>query len=65
MHQLLRGLAYCHSKKSLHGDLKPENLMLDSTKLLLKLADFGSARAFGVPLEKSTEGEMVFTRTLW
>lgn len=38
--QLLRGLAYCHRRKVLHRDLKPQNLLINE-KGELKLADFG------------------------
>ncbi|XP_028106046.1 cell division control protein 2 homolog 2-like [Camellia sinensis] len=63
MHQLLDGLAYCHSEKLLHRDLKPQNLLIDCSKHILKLADFGSAREIGVPLQTYTEGEKV--ASLW
>jgi len=46
--QLLRGLAYCHDRKILHRDLKPQNLLV-SEDGELKLADFGLARAKSVP----------------
>ena len=59
--QLLRGIAFCHSRNVLHRDLKPQNLLIHSDDMLLKIADFGLGRAFGVPVEKYTH-EVV---TLW
>lgn len=47
--QLLRGIAFCHDQRVLHRDLKPQNLLLNS-RGQLKLADFGLARAFGIPV---------------
>ncbi|XP_051282186.1 cyclin-dependent kinase 17 isoform X2 [Dicentrarchus labrax] len=58
--QLLRGLAYCHKRKVLHRDLKPQNLLINE-KGELKLADFGLARAKSVPT-KTYSNEVV---TLW
>ncbi|XP_010901850.2 cyclin-dependent kinase 16-like isoform X3 [Esox lucius] len=58
--QLLRGLAYCHRRKVLHRDLKPQNLLIND-KGELKLADFGLARAKSVPT-KTYSNEVV---TLW
>ncbi|VDD74053.1 unnamed protein product [Mesocestoides corti] len=48
LYQLLRGLAYCHDRRILHRDLKPQNLLVSATGEL-KLADFGLARAKSVP----------------
>eukprot|EP00794_Sanderia_malayensis_P006151 gene6151-6857_t len=58
--QLLRGLKYCHKRKILHRDLKPQNLLINQ-KGELKLADFGLARAKSVPT-KTYSNEVV---TLW
>ena len=65
--QLLEGVAYCHSRRILHRDLKPQNLLIDPTAQSadgyprLKIADFGLARAFGIPIRSYTH-EVV---TLW
>lgn len=40
LYQILRGLAYCHRRKVLHRDLKPQNLLINE-RGELKLADFG------------------------
>jgi len=58
--QMLRGLAYCHARRVLHRDLKPQNLLINE-RGELKLADFGLARAKSVPT-KTYSNEVV---TLW
>ncbi|MCJ1462128.1 negative regulator of the PHO system [Pseudocyphellaria aurata] len=60
MHQLLQGIAFCHENRVLHRDLKPQNLLINN-KGQLKLADFGLARAFGIPVN-TFSNEVV---TLW
>ncbi|XP_068624298.1 cyclin-dependent kinase 2 [Battus philenor] len=60
LRQLLEGIAYCHGRRVLHRDLKPQNLLVDAEGRI-KLADFGLARAFGIPVRAYTH-EVV---TLW
>jgi serine/threonine protein kinase len=59
-YQILQGTAYCHAHRVMHRDLKPQNLLIDGNGVI-KLADFGLARAFGLPVKTYTH-EVV---TLW
>jgi serine/threonine protein kinase len=58
--QLLRGVAFCHMRGVMHRDLKPQNLLVTKDGVL-KVADFGLARAFCPPIRPLTH-EVV---TLW
>lgn len=43
--QLCESLNYIHSKNILHGDLKPQNVLLSGKDYDVKLADFGISTA--------------------
>lgn len=60
MRQLLEGIKFCHANNILHRDLKPQNLLINREGEL-KIADFGLARAIGIPVRGYTH-EVV---TLW
>ncbi|XP_058740106.1 cell division control protein 2 homolog [Vicia villosa] len=53
LRQALSGLAYCHSHKILHRDLKPNNILVSFTNFLdvnqVKLCDFGVAKTIEPP----------------
>merc|ERR1719336_2544793 len=59
--QTFRALAFMHSERFLHKDLKPQNIMLvtkpeaNATQCSIKVIDFGLAELFAVDQQKSTE----------
>jgi serine/threonine protein kinase len=41
VHQLLKGLSFLHDKQIAHLDIKPENIMINTTNCTFKIIDFG------------------------
>ncbi|KAL1439735.1 hypothetical protein MTO96_009598 [Rhipicephalus appendiculatus] len=60
MMQLFKGLQYLHKNFIVHRDLKVSNLLL-TDKGCLKIADFGLARKYGLPVKPMTPRVV----TLW
>ena len=60
MWQVLKGVEFCHSHNIIHRDVKPENILV-SKKGVVKICDFGFARAIAPPGEVYTD----YVATRW
>ena len=49
--QIMKGLKYLHDNDIVHGDIKPQNLLVDKD-FVIKIADFGISKMI-----ESSEGE--------
>lgn len=59
--QIVEAVDYCHENLVFHRDLKPQNILINKTGEIVKIADFGLARHFSVPFRLYSK-EIV---TLW
>ncbi|EGR34080.1 hypothetical protein IMG5_024510 [Ichthyophthirius multifiliis] len=60
IYQILRGVAACHTRRIMHRDLKPQNILIDKNGTV-KIADFGLSRTFSMPIRPYTHNVI----TLW
>lgn len=60
LYQITAAMLFCHRRRVLHRDLKPQNLLINKEGVI-KVADFGLGRSFGIPVRNYTH-EIV---TLW
>jgi serine/threonine protein kinase len=44
IYQICRSLAYIHSQGICHRDIKPQNILVDQEREIVKMCDFGSAK---------------------
>ncbi len=59
--QLCDGLGHAHSKKLVHRDIKPQNLLLRSSDGCLKITDFGIARVAEETTRLTQAGKVIGT----
>jgi predicted Ser/Thr protein kinase len=59
--QLCEGLGHAHSKKLVHRDIKPPNLLLRESDGCLKITDFGIARAAEETTRLTQVGKVIGT----
>ncbi|KAM6968105.1 serine/threonine-protein kinase pim-1-like [Aplochiton taeniatus] len=65
MMQLLRALCHCSQRGVLHRDVKPENLLIQTDALLVKLFDFGCGDLLKNTPYKDFAGTLEYTPPEW
>nr|CDS28834.2 Casein kinase II alpha subunit Cell cycle [Hymenolepis microstoma]CUU98902.1 Casein kinase II alpha subunit Cell cycle [Hymenolepis microstoma] len=54
-YQLLIALDECHKRNIIHCDVKPDNILIDPIKRVLRLIDFGMAKSIDVNRSRKTD----------
>ena len=54
--QLIKGLKHIHEEGLIHRDIKPANIFIDTSRMLLKIGDFGLAKEQTPELEQEKQG---------
>ena len=61
MYQMINAIAHCHSRRIIHRDIKPNNILITKDGETVKLADFGLSRTFKLRMDTMTNE----IETLW
>lgn len=57
--QIVKGVAYLHSRNIVHRDLKPENILVD-LKMNIKICDFGGSTSKNIMKLNDIRGSLCY-----
>lgn len=60
INQILDGLSFIHSKRLVHRDLKPDNILLNKDESLVKISDFGISKDLDYSTSDSIQGTFLY-----